>query len=63
MRKILPLLMVVSMPASAIAAVAPFPPSFSAREISTNGTTLHVRVGGRGPLVVLLHGFGDTGDM
>src|SRR6185369_13148907 len=28
-----------------------------------NGTTLHVRVGGRGPAVLLLHGFGDTGDM
>jgi len=25
--------------------------------------TLHVRIGGQGPAVVLLHGFGDTGDM
>jgi len=24
---------------------------------------LHVRVGGKGPAAVLLHGFGDTGDM
>jgi pimeloyl-ACP methyl ester carboxylesterase len=24
---------------------------------------MHVRVGGKGPAVVLLHGFGDTGDM
>jgi pimeloyl-ACP methyl ester carboxylesterase len=31
--------------------------------IQTNGTTLFVRVGGHGPAVVLLHGFGDTGDM
>ena len=25
--------------------------------------TIHVRVGGQGPAVVMLHGFGDTGDM
>jgi pimeloyl-ACP methyl ester carboxylesterase len=44
-------------------AVEPFPSSFHAQEIKTNGTTLHVRVGGQGPAVVMLHGFGDTGDM
>jgi pimeloyl-ACP methyl ester carboxylesterase len=49
--------------ASAFAAVEPFPPGFHTEEIRTNGTTLHVRVGGSGPAVVLLHGFGDTGDM
>jgi pimeloyl-ACP methyl ester carboxylesterase len=48
---------------SAFAAVEPFPPGFHTEEIRTNGTTLHVRVGGGGPAVVLLHGFGDTGDM
>jgi pimeloyl-ACP methyl ester carboxylesterase len=31
--------------------------------VQTNGTSLYVRVGGKGPAVVLLHGFGDTGDM
>jgi pimeloyl-ACP methyl ester carboxylesterase len=31
--------------------------------IATNGTSLYVRVAGKGPAVVLLHGFGDTGDM
>jgi pimeloyl-ACP methyl ester carboxylesterase len=31
--------------------------------IQTNGTSLYVRFGGQGPAVVLLHGFGDTGDM
>ena len=31
--------------------------------IATNGTHLFVRVGGSGPAVLLLHGFGDTGDM
>ncbi len=49
-----------TMPASA---VEPFPASFHTKEIKTNGTTLYVRVGGHGPAVVLLHGFGDTGDM
>ena len=33
------------------------------REIATNGTTIHVRSGGTGPAVVLLHGYGETGDM
>ncbi len=40
-----------------------FPAGFRIQEIATNGTTLHVRVGGSGPPVVLLHGYGDTGDM
>ncbi|MBC9208381.1 alpha/beta hydrolase [Roseomonas aerophila] len=40
-----------------------FPAAFVAREIETNGTTLHVRVGGQGPAVLLLHGYGETGDM
>ena len=45
------------------AGVQPFPNDFSTREIQVNGTTIHVRIGGQGPAVVLLHGFGDTGDM
>lgn len=40
-----------------------FPKSFGTQEVAANGTTLHVRVGGAGPAVVLLHGYGDTGDM
>ena len=43
--------------------IEPFPKAFKTREIATNGTTLHVRIGGTGPAVVLLHGFADTGDM
>ncbi len=45
------------------AAVIPFPVTFHTQTVATNGTRLHVRVGGSGPAVVLLHGFGDTGDM
>src|SRR5437016_3704565 len=44
-------------------AVTPFPASFHSQEIRTNGTVLHVRIGGTGPAVVMLHGFADTGDM
>jgi pimeloyl-ACP methyl ester carboxylesterase len=42
---------------------APFPASFRQRDIATDGATIHVRIGGQGPAVVLLHGFGDSGDM
>src|SRR5579862_6832687 len=44
-------------------ALEPFPSSFQTQEISANGTMLHVRIGGAGPAVIMLHGFGDTGDM
>ena len=43
--------------------VEPFPASFHSQTMETNGTSLYVRVGGQGPAVVLLHGFGDSGDM
>lgn len=45
------------------AAITPFPASFHTQMVPTNGTSLYVRVGGKGPAVVLLHGFADTGDM
>jgi pimeloyl-ACP methyl ester carboxylesterase len=47
----------------AAAQVQPFPASFRTQEVGTNGTTIHVRIGGKGPAVVLLHGYGETGDM
>ncbi len=49
--------------APALAQVEPFPPTFVEQDIATNGTTIHVRVGGSGPAVILLHGYGETGDM
>ena len=51
----------VSAPVSA--KVERFPATFQTREVPANGTTIHVRVGGTGPAVLLIHGFGDTGDM
>lgn len=47
----------------AMAQVPPFPAACQSRDMAANGTTLHVRVGGAGPAVVLLHGYGETGDM
>jgi pimeloyl-ACP methyl ester carboxylesterase len=43
--------------------IEPFPAGFRTEEIKANGATLHTRIGGQGPSVVLLHGFADTGDM
>ena len=38
-------------------------PAFAVREVAGNGASIHVRSGGSGPAVVLLHGYGETGDM
>lgn len=54
-------LLVLCVPAHA--QVAAFPTLFRTQDIPVDGATIHVRVGGKGPAVVLLHGFGDTGDM
>src|SRR5581483_3351333 len=40
-----------------------YPPVFKTRQIAVEGANIYVRSGGQGPAVVLLHGFGDTGDM
>ncbi|MFU2326423.1 alpha/beta fold hydrolase [Pseudomonas sp. NFX98] len=54
-------LLALNLPAHA--AVMPFPEAFRIQDIPVDGVTMHVRVDGKGPAVVLLHGFGDTGDM
>jgi pimeloyl-ACP methyl ester carboxylesterase len=51
------------LPVAVLAAVEPYPASFQTKLVPTNGTSLYVRFGGKGPTVILLHGFGDTGDM
>lgn len=40
-----------------------FPDSFARSDFASNGTIIHVRHGGSGSPVVLLHGYGETGDM
>jgi len=62
-RYLMAALAATALSATAAAGVTPFPPSFHTQMVQTNGTSLYVRVGGKGPAVVLLHGFGDTGDM
>src|SRR2546429_7867378 len=48
---------------TARAQVPSFPANFKTRKISTRGAQIFVRVGGQGPAVVLLHGYGETGDI
>ena len=40
-----------------------FPKDFRQLTVSTNGAKIHVRTGGKGPAVVLLHGYGESSDM
>lgn len=49
--------------APALAQNFDFPAGFVQRDIATNGVSIHVRSGGSGPAVLLLHGYGETGDM
>ena len=48
---------------AAHATIGVWPDTFRARQMPVSGGTQYVRVGGQGPVVLLLHGFGDTGDM
>ncbi|MFL6600842.1 MAG: alpha/beta fold hydrolase [Steroidobacteraceae bacterium] len=63
LRYLTPIIVAVLLSAPLVAGITPFPASFHTQMVQTNGTTLYVRVGGKGPAVVVLHGFGDTGDM
>jgi pimeloyl-ACP methyl ester carboxylesterase len=47
----------------ASAQVQPFPTGFKTETIATNGAKIYTRIGGDGPAVIMIHGFGDTGDM
>jgi pimeloyl-ACP methyl ester carboxylesterase len=47
----------------AAAEIKSFPASFGAQQMPVTSGTQYVRMGGEGPAVLLLHGFGDTGDM
>ena len=63
MRIISTIALYVALAGPAIAQVPPYPAAFQTQEIATNGATIHTRVGGKGPAVVLIHGYGETGDM
>src|SRR3954471_17295058 len=47
----------------AVTDMQPCPAGLRTERVETNGTTLHVRTGGQGPAVLLLHGYGETGNM
>src|SRR6202021_3218349 len=44
-------------------AVGTWPQAFAAKQRAVTDGPQYVRLGGKGPAVLLLHGFGDTGDM
>jgi pimeloyl-ACP methyl ester carboxylesterase len=44
-------------------AIGAWPAAFTSTQMAVTGGTQYVRLGGTGPAVLLLHGFGDTGDM
>lgn len=46
-----------------MAEMQPFPSGFRIERIDVGEVTLHVRLGGQGPAALLLHGYGETGDM
>lgn len=62
-RFIVLLCVLTSIPAPGFAGPAAFPAGIHTLEVESNGATYHVRVGGSGPAVLMLHGFGDSGDM
>ncbi len=62
-RALLTASLLVALSAPAHADVKPFPASFRTQDIAVDGAKIHTRIGGKGPAVVLLHGFGDAGDM
>ena len=46
-----------------MAEVPPYPADFRTQAVEVDGATIHVRVGGQGPAVLMIHGYGETGDM
>jgi pimeloyl-ACP methyl ester carboxylesterase len=62
-RSLAPVFLTLALAGPVLAQDQVFPPTFKTQNIATNGTTIYVRTGGTGPAVILLHGFGDTGDM
>lgn len=60
---LLALLLGLSALGRAHAEVHPYSAAFHGSDMAVTGGTQYVRVGGHGPAVLLLHGFGDTGDM
>ncbi|TGS11215.1 alpha/beta hydrolase [Mesorhizobium sp. M2E.F.Ca.ET.209.01.1.1] len=58
----LSLFLAITAPMTARAEGGTFP-GFHTEMVAANGAKIYARIGGSGPAVVLIHGFGDTGDM
>src|SRR5882762_4288598 len=54
-RYVATILVAILLSAPLVAGITPFPASFHTQMVPTNGTSLYVRVGGKGPAVVLWH--------
>jgi pimeloyl-ACP methyl ester carboxylesterase len=63
LRIVLGVLVAIAAVLPADARVEPFPRGIRYERIETDGAVIHVRVVGKGPAVIMLHGFADTGDM
>src|SRR5258706_7555195 len=57
-----PVAVATALTTPALARIESFPAGFRTQMVPTNGTRLHVRVGGKGPAVVLLHRLRGTRD-
>jgi pimeloyl-ACP methyl ester carboxylesterase len=53
----------LAMSAPSLALGGNFAPGFLENTVTVGGRTIHYRIGGKGPVVLLLHGYGDTGEM
>ena len=54
---------VLAMSTTSSASSENFAAGFSEHTVTAGGRTIHYRIGGKGPVVLLLHGYGDTGEM
>ena len=55
--------LIAGIPASGSAQVTAFAPGFVEHTVRVDGRAVHYRIGGSGPAVLLVHGYGDTGQM
>src|SRR2546426_7077058 len=62
-RYVTTIVVAILLSAPLVAGVTPFPASFHTQMVPPTGPSPCLRVGRKGPAVVLLHGFGFTGDM
>src|SRR5258708_39409664 len=53
----------VTIAGAALARAADFGPGFSVRQVAVDGAVISVTVGGKGPPVLLLHGYAETSRM